>query len=693
MGSPQRGTLGSVAESRRTLLDEIGARPELTFVRGLGNAGDELIWEGTRRLLDGHVYREIDLEELCSAGGGTALLCGAGAFCRTYNEYMPEALAIAELRFERVIVLPSSFEVEEDRVRDALLQSRATVFARERESYLRISGLCDARLAHDCAFYFDYSSYAERPAAGTLHALRTDAERMGDGPLPEGNDDISTTCTTLEEWLEAIARHERVVTDRAHVMLAAALMGREARYAPSNYFKVPALAETLPPGARARPIEFAPRPAGEAPGAPHADTLVRIRSAALANPAPAAEPGDASAPPRVTAVIVSHDRADLVSRAVRSALASDVPAGVIVVDNNSAEPTREALRALKREHPEIDLRLANRNLGCAGGRRFGVALADAEFVLFLDDDAELMPGALEHLVADLDAHPGASAVTALVVYHDGTVYHFGGWVEESASSVTFDTDGHGRRFDDPSLADTGPSGWAPGTAVLVRAEVFDEVPIDDQMSAYYEDNDWCLRLDRARPASQRRCREAIAVHAAQDPAPGGSSFVGRAEAVRRLSAHARFLATHRKLLHTQLVELVPELARPDGSPDHAAASLLLALIDARGPAWTLMAWGEGALAPLFEAPRLREAESRLASERERVALQHERIDQQEQRIGFQQARLDELEAEIGWLRQRAETLARVEAGGWWRLRGRLAPLLVPASRLRRAVKRGGNTPP
>ena len=125
-----------------------------------------------------------------------ALLCGGGAFCRTYNEFMPEALAIAELRFERVIVLPSSFEVEEDRVRDALMRTGATVFARERESYRRISGLCDARLAHDCAFYFDYSSYAERPAAGTLVSLRTDAERLGDGALPEGNDDISSTCTT-----------------------------------------------------------------------------------------------------------------------------------------------------------------------------------------------------------------------------------------------------------------------------------------------------------------------------------------------------------------------------------------------------------------------------------------------------------------------------------------------------------------
>ncbi|HEY5198056.1 MAG TPA: hypothetical protein VIJ51_13630 [Solirubrobacteraceae bacterium] len=42
--------------------------------------------------------------------------------------------------------------------------------------------------------------------------------------------------------------------------------------------------------------------------------------------------------------------------------------------------------------------------------------------------------------------------------------------------------------------------------------------------------------------------------------------------------------------------------------------------------------------------------------------------------------------ELDWLRGRAETLAAVESGGWWRLRGRLLPLLRLAQRLRVAQR-------
>jgi exopolysaccharide biosynthesis predicted pyruvyltransferase EpsI len=235
--------IGSVTDSRHALLAEIGDAPDLTLARGFGNVGDELILAGTRCLLSGHVYREIGIEELAGAGGGTVLLSGGGAFSHAYNEYMPEVLAVAELRFDRVIVLPSSFDVSVDRVRDALRRTAATVFAREHESYRRIAGLCRARLAHDCAFFFDYTRY-RAAGDGTLNAFRTDRERATAGaPLPAGNDDISATRTTLDEWLAAIARHRVVRTDRAHVMIAAALMGKRVEFASCSYFKVDALAD------------------------------------------------------------------------------------------------------------------------------------------------------------------------------------------------------------------------------------------------------------------------------------------------------------------------------------------------------------------------------------------------------------------------------------------------------------------
>ena len=90
------GHMTSVAGSRQAVLGEIGAAPDLTLVKGIGNVGDELILAGTRELLHGHVYREIDLDDLPRASGGTALLTGGGAWCRTHNDFMPEALAVAE---------------------------------------------------------------------------------------------------------------------------------------------------------------------------------------------------------------------------------------------------------------------------------------------------------------------------------------------------------------------------------------------------------------------------------------------------------------------------------------------------------------------------------------------------------------------------------------------------------------------
>ena len=237
------GLSSSPAHSRRELLAEIGDAADLTFVRGVGNRGDELIWAGTRELLRGRDYREIGLDELPLASGATVLLSGGGAFCRPYNDHMPEALAVAELRFDRVILLPSSFDVSVAPVREALRRTSATVFAREDESHRAIAGLCRARLAHDCAFFFGFSAHSE-PGSGVLNAFRTDAERAGLVPLPDGNEDISLTSGSFGAWLSAIERHEIVRTDRAHVMIAAALMGKRVQYAPSSYFKVDAIART-----------------------------------------------------------------------------------------------------------------------------------------------------------------------------------------------------------------------------------------------------------------------------------------------------------------------------------------------------------------------------------------------------------------------------------------------------------------
>lgn len=228
-----------IETSRRKLLDAVAVDGDVAFIRIHGNIGDELIYAGTRRLLSTIRYRELSVRNL-DEQGEVAVVAGGGSWCNAYHA-LPDYLRQIEQRYEQVIVLPSSFDVSVEIVREVLSTTNALVFARERESYNQIRDLCNAELAHDCAVFFDFTPYVI-PGKGTLNAFRTDRE-AGPYIIPEGNNDISGTCESLDEWLWTIARYDTIQTDRAHVIIAAALLGKKVRYRPSNYHKVPAIVE------------------------------------------------------------------------------------------------------------------------------------------------------------------------------------------------------------------------------------------------------------------------------------------------------------------------------------------------------------------------------------------------------------------------------------------------------------------
>ncbi|HXO27887.1 MAG TPA: polysaccharide pyruvyl transferase family protein, partial [Thermoanaerobaculia bacterium] len=286
--SPPADHRQALARSRCELLAALGTEPAgFTYVRGVGNRGDELIQAGTRRLLAGLDYREIGFEEVAAAGGELAVISGGGAWCRWFHEIMPRVLALAEMRFARVVVLPSSFDPSEETVRDVLGRSRAVVFARERESWSQIRGLCDARLAHDCAFFFDYTPFAAS-GDGVLHAYRTDREASSAFPVPADNVDISALLPTLRSWLQRIASAALVRTDRAHVMIAAALLGKEVEYRASAYHKVPAIAEFALAGFAVRSAP--PPPPPSSPAAPSFPCPPARHGGAAAQDRPEMEP-------------------------------------------------------------------------------------------------------------------------------------------------------------------------------------------------------------------------------------------------------------------------------------------------------------------------------------------------------------------------------------------------------------------
>jgi hypothetical protein len=159
--APRLAPIGAPAgleAQRDKILRLVADAPNVTFIRHKGNIGDDLIHAGTRRLLADIPYREIGTWDLQNARGHTALITGSGGWCIPFHHQLPDALAAIEDRFERIVILPSTFDLAEPTVRDALQRTKALVFARERESYEQIRHVCNADIGHDCAFFFRFQS-------------------------------------------------------------------------------------------------------------------------------------------------------------------------------------------------------------------------------------------------------------------------------------------------------------------------------------------------------------------------------------------------------------------------------------------------------------------------------------------------------------------------------------------------------
>ncbi len=113
---------------------------------------------------------------------------------------------------------------------------------------------------------------------------------------------------------------------------------------------------------------------------------------------------------RVSVVVPTYQRADVLARSLRSVAAqTHRPIQLVVVDDGSTDETRAVVEGFE---ATADLEVVyhrQENAGCAAARNRGLALADGEWVLFLDSDDALEPGAVAAL---LDAARGADAAFA-----------------------------------------------------------------------------------------------------------------------------------------------------------------------------------------------------------------------------------------------------------------------------------------
>jgi hypothetical protein len=92
---------------------------------------------------------------------------------------------------------------------------------------------------------------------------------------------------------------------------------------------------------------------------------------------------------RVSIIITTHNRPRLLSRAVASARLSGRDPEIVVVDDASTDETGEVCRSL----PDISYIRVDHQQGVACARNLGLKASSGEFISFLDDDDERLPGA------------------------------------------------------------------------------------------------------------------------------------------------------------------------------------------------------------------------------------------------------------------------------------------------------------
>jgi len=197
-------------------------------------------------------------------------------------------------------------------------------------------------------------------------------------------------------------------------------------------------------------------------------------------------------------VIVAHNAGHLLAGAVASAVEQAGAARVWVMDAESTDGSINGLGGLTDMVSIVPVP----NTGFAAANNRGIETTDSSFVLLLNPDAVLLPGALDALVATAETAPRAGIIGSLILNTDGSVQanSFGRFPSLAQALTLRLWRAIQRLRGNSSLspeapASTRPVDWVSGAAMLVRrAAIEDAGPMDEGFFLYYEDTEWCHRM-------------------------------------------------------------------------------------------------------------------------------------------------------------------------------------------------------
>ncbi len=204
-------------------------------------------------------------------------------------------------------------------------------------------------------------------------------------------------------------------------------------------------------------------------------------------------------PGKVSVIVPTRDHGADVDRCLASifARASDQDFEVVIVDNGSTQ--RASLAVFERwAAAEKRVRIVRHAVpfNFAEINNYAVTQTTGRYLLFLNNDTEVVSGDWMEAMVEQAQRPSIGAVGVKLLYPDGTVQH--GGVVTGIGGVA----GHSHKYADAAtggyfnmLRTTNNYSAVTGACMMVRRDVFERASgFDERLAIAFNDVDFCLRL-------------------------------------------------------------------------------------------------------------------------------------------------------------------------------------------------------
>jgi GT2 family glycosyltransferase len=208
--------------------------------------------------------------------------------------------------------------------------------------------------------------------------------------------------------------------------------------------------------------------------------------------------------PRLDVVIVSYRGMELLRDCLQSLRDHPAEGGmtVHVVDNASRDGTPDMVRS---EFPEVTLTDAPSNLGFGAASNVAIEKGSAPYVLCLNPDTRVTPGALDQMLDLMDERIKVGISGCRLVLQNGTFDYAAKRSFPTPVSALGHFTGIGRQRNSGVLAayrapevESGPVDAVNGAFMMIRRSALDEVGLfDEGYWMYMEDLDLCYRFAEA----------------------------------------------------------------------------------------------------------------------------------------------------------------------------------------------------